>query len=77
MKQVTDKLNVHAVPLTIPIGAGNTFEGVIDLVTMKALSYEGKKGETVVVKEISEDDIDEAKKHAPRCSKPSRCTTTT
>lgn len=63
VKQVTDKLNVHAVPLTIPIGAGNSFEGVIDLVTMKALSYEGKKGEKVVEKEISEDDIDEAKQH--------------
>jgi elongation factor G len=47
VKQIKDKLAVTPVPLQIPIGAGNDFEGVIDLLTMEALHFDGSQGETV------------------------------
>ena len=47
VKQIKDKLGVEPVPLQIPIGAGNDFAGVIDLLKMKALYFDGTQGETV------------------------------
>jgi elongation factor G len=42
------KLGLHVVPIQIPMGLGDDFQGVIDLVTMEALTFEGKDGEKVV-----------------------------
>lgn len=46
---VLDQLNQvfsgkHIVPVFLPIGAENTFEGVIDVLTMKALKFDGSAG---------------------------------
>jgi elongation factor G len=41
VKQVETKLGGYPVPLQIPVGAEDTFVGVIDLVTMKAHIWEG------------------------------------
>ena len=46
-KMVREKLATDAIMMQIPIGAGETFEGVIDLVTMKAYHFDGRDGETV------------------------------
>jgi elongation factor G len=53
-QQVRDKLNANAIMMQIPIGAGETFDGVIDLVTMKAFFFDGKDGEDVREEEIPE-----------------------
>jgi elongation factor G len=45
--QVREKLDCDAILLQIPIGRGNDFEGVIDLITEQALYFEGPQGETV------------------------------
>lgn len=47
VKQIKDKLGVEPVPLQIPIGAGADFAGVIDLLKMKALYFDGPQGEDV------------------------------
>ena len=52
VQQIKDKLHVEPVPLQIPIGAGNDFQGVIDLLTMEAINFEGSQGENVVRGEI-------------------------
>jgi len=57
---IGEKLSPNAVALTIPIGAESNFEGVIDLLTMKAVYFEGTYGEKVVEKEIPEGLGDEA-----------------
>ncbi len=57
---VEQKFNVECVPLQIPIGEGQDFEGVIDLLTMKELRFEGDEGENVVESEIDEGYIDMA-----------------
>jgi elongation factor G len=59
-KMIKDKLNADAVMMQIPIGAGETFEGVIDLITMKAAYFDGPKGETVRLEEIPAEYKDKA-----------------
>src|SRR6056297_2504785 len=55
LKSIHEKLTKKAVAIQIPIGEGKEFEGVIDLITQKALYFEGEHGEKVVQKEIPEE----------------------
>ncbi len=55
-----EKLNTDAVMVQLPIGAGETFAGCIDLIYMKALLHSGDQGETVEEAPIPEDMLDEA-----------------
>ena len=43
-QQIIDRLKANPVPIQIPIGAEDTFKGVVDLVTMKALTWDDAKG---------------------------------
>lgn len=53
MEQMKNQLHANPVPMVIPIGAADTFEGIIDLISMKALYYDMKTlGKTVIEKEI-------------------------
>jgi len=61
IKEIREKLGADAIPMQYPIGAGETFEGVIDLITMKACYYDGNDGETVREEEIPENLVDAAK----------------
>jgi elongation factor G len=51
-KQMQSKLHVTPVPLQLPMGAGENFSGMIDLVSMKAWSFAGDQGEKVAQVEI-------------------------
>jgi elongation factor G len=51
-RQLGDKLGHNAVMMQLPIGLEAAFQGVIDLIAMKAVYFEGSKGEHVVEKEI-------------------------
>lgn len=42
--QLRNKLKLNAAAIHVPIGAESEFEGVIDLVRMKAIRTEGEKG---------------------------------
>jgi len=59
--QLRDKLGHNSVIMQLPIGLEDRHEGIIDLVTMKALYFEGENGEKVVVKDIPASMMDEAK----------------
>ena len=52
VESIGKRLNANAVALQLPIGAEDTFEGVIDLMTMQAVHFEGAKGENLVYSEI-------------------------
>jgi len=54
-KDLREKLGHNAVMMQIPIGDEENFNGVVDLMTMKAIYNEGEKGEKVVEAEIPED----------------------
>ena len=59
-QQIREKLGADAVMMQIPIGLEDNFEGVIDLITMKALYFDGSNGETVREEEIPADMQDDA-----------------
>jgi elongation factor G len=61
VNQMKDKLNANAVLMQIPIGLESNFEGVIDLVTMKAMYFDGANGETVREEEIPSHLIEKAR----------------
>ncbi|RAI99812.1 elongation factor G [Chitinophaga skermanii] len=61
VKQVREMLGANPVPLTLPIGAEDTFKGVVDLITMKGIIWdEAGKGATYQEIEIPADMKDEA-----------------
>ncbi len=49
---VKSKLGVDACLVQYPMGGGETFEGMVDLIRMKALRFEGDQGEIVREEEI-------------------------
>ncbi|MBU6276189.1 MAG: elongation factor G [Planctomycetes bacterium] len=61
VKQLREKLGCDAVPMQIPIGKEDKLQGVIDLVAMKAILFDGDNGEHVRVEPIPADLADAAK----------------
>ncbi len=59
-RQLKNKLGHNSVMMQLPIGLEDKHEGIIDLVSMKALYFEGDNGENVVEKEIPADLLDDA-----------------
>ncbi|RPE09665.1 elongation factor G [Chitinophaga lutea] len=56
VKQVREMLGANPVPLVLPIGAEDSFKGVVDLITMKGIIWdEAGKGATFEEIEIPED----------------------
>ncbi|MHC5112681.1 MAG: elongation factor G [Planctomycetota bacterium] len=54
--QIKERLNGNPVPLQLPIGAEENFEGVIDLIRMKAIFWEeSSQGMTYEARDIPED----------------------
>ena len=50
--QLREKLNHNAVAIQIPIGLESDFQGVVDLVSMKAMYFDGPSGEQIRLEEI-------------------------
>jgi elongation factor G len=59
-QQLREKLNLNPVLLQLPIGLEDKFEGVVDLVKLKAYRFEGANGETIVESEIPAAMVDDA-----------------
>ncbi|HSX24937.1 MAG TPA: elongation factor G [Candidatus Andersenbacteria bacterium] len=59
---IHERLTKNTVILTLPIGAEDAFEGIIDLLTMKAWYFEGEMGTTIVEKDIPEALVEDTKK---------------
>ena len=55
LNSIKERLGVNYAPIEWPIGAENEFNGVIDLVTMKAYHYDGEQAEDAKEIEIPED----------------------
>ena len=64
VEQVRTKLGSHPVPIQLPIGSEDKFEGIIDLVKMKAIYWnDANKGTTFEERDIPADMQDECKKY--------------
>jgi elongation factor G len=60
---IVDRLGARPVPIQIPIGIEGTFEGVVDLIEMKAIVYHDDLGSKIDVIDIPEQLKAEAAKH--------------
>ena len=63
LESLEKRLGVQGVAIQLPIGAEDTFEGIIDLIKMKAVYFEGAKGENVIYKEIPEEYMAQAEEY--------------
>jgi len=52
ISQVREKLGADAVAFQIPIGLEDNFQGVVDLISMKAMYFDGENGEEVRIEDI-------------------------
>jgi len=62
-EQVKDRLRAKAVAIQIPIGAEDHFEGVIDLIEMKAHIYTNDLGTDIKVTDIPSEMMDKAREY--------------
>jgi elongation factor G len=62
VESMRTRLNANPVPLVMPIGKEKAFEGVVDLVNMKACVWADDDAREMTVAEIPADLLDEAKK---------------
>ena len=62
LKTMHDRLGADAHPIQLPIGAESEFEGIIDLVEMKANYYRDDLGEKIDVVDIPDNLLEEAQK---------------
>lgn len=60
-KSIREKLNLNAVMIQIPIGSEDKLAGVIDLIQMRAFSFEGDNGRDIIEKDIPADYLAKAK----------------
>ena len=63
VESLEKRLGVQGIAIQLPIGAEDTFEGIIDLIKMKAVYFEGDKGENVVYKDIPEEYMAQAEEY--------------
>jgi elongation factor G len=67
VKQVKEMLGAKAVPLQLPIGAEETFKGVVDLITLKAIVWDdatqGMTYHEIPIPEDMKDDVAEWRQH--------------
>jgi len=61
LKSILEKLSPNAVALQLPIGKEDEFKGIIDLLEMKALKFEGDFGQIVKAESIPQDLLEKAK----------------
>lgn len=62
-QSILDRLNKNAVRIQIPIGLEDKFEGVIDLIKMKAYHFEGNMGMNIIEGDIPAEYTEEANKY--------------
>src|SRR6266498_3594549 len=61
-QSIIERLSPYAIKMQIPDGVEDKFTGVIDLLEMKFITFEGEKGEKVIRSEIPAELSQEAKK---------------
>ena len=60
VNDIKEKLGANPVPIQLPIGAEDAFEGIVDLIEMKEIVYLDDKGQNIEEREIRAELADEA-----------------
>ena len=55
VRQLKERLNANAVPIQLPIGAEDNFQGIVDLIKMRAFIHKDDLGKVIEEGEIPED----------------------
>ncbi|MFH1792253.1 MAG: elongation factor G [Patescibacteria group bacterium] len=63
IKSIRERLGANAAAVTIPIGIEHEHKGVVDLITMKALTYSSLEDNKLTESEIPTELVDQAKKY--------------
>ncbi len=63
LDMIKERFNCNAVPIQLPIGAEDTFRGIVDLLNMKAIVYYDDLGKDVREEDIPEDMLELANKY--------------
>ena len=63
VNMIKDVLGCPALPVQLPIGAEDSFAGVIDLVELKAYVYEDEMGETFIERELTAEEASLAEQY--------------
>ncbi len=63
VQMMKDRLKCNAVPIQLPIGAEETFKGIIDLVEMKAYVYYDDLGKDIRCEDIPADMLEKAQQY--------------
>ena len=62
LEEIQEELGCNAVPVVVPIGKAETFQGVIDLVKMKAVYFDDEKSTDFRETDIPAEKLEKAKK---------------
>ena len=63
LAQLDKRLHCNPVAIQLPIGASETFVGIVDLITMKALYYKDEEGKIIEEKEIPAELVEKANEY--------------
>ena len=61
LASIHERLTPNAIPVHLNIGLESQFEGVIDLIRMKAVKFAGEKGEQILIEDVPADLLEKAK----------------
>jgi len=62
-KTILDRLGANAVPIQLPIGASDTYKGLVDLITERAYIYQDDLGKEILETDVPEDLKDKVKEY--------------
>ncbi|NLB51818.1 MAG: elongation factor G [Syntrophomonadaceae bacterium] len=63
VKMIREKLGANTIPVQIPIGVEDSFQGVIDIIAKKAYVYDDERGEHYQSRDLTDEEAVEAQKH--------------
>jgi len=66
VKSMVERLGANPIPIQMPMGAEDSFEGVIDLIQMKAIRWLNEEGTEMVYEEIPDKYFQKLKKCAKK-----------
>ena len=63
VEQMKSRLNANAIPVELPVGAEDTFQGIVDLIKMRAFIHKDDLGKVIEETDIPEDLKEKAEKY--------------
>ncbi len=63
VEQMKERLNANAVPVQLPIGAEDTFKGIVDLIKMRAFVHKDDLGKEIEECDVPADMLEDANKY--------------